>query len=141
VSAVLPDPSLRLDRSREQLRQSLHGAAAARERGSTSGRRPDEPATDLSVSLLSGALGHWWSRHPLRVAAILAARTTTAVVQPIAQTHPWSLVAGAFVAGGLAASTRPWQASKATLWTSLLPQLLLATVRAAPARSDRSPPR
>jgi hypothetical protein len=51
----------------------------------------------------------WWARHPYRLAAIMVGDVAKTVVMPSAQRHPLALVAGAFLAGGLLAWSRPWR--------------------------------
>ncbi|HET9977228.1 MAG TPA: hypothetical protein VFQ20_07325 [Burkholderiaceae bacterium] len=141
MSDLPQTPSARLAQSRAALRASLQDAAPA---GSAEGGNPRPPWLDAmranpGVSLVAGMLGQWWSRHPLRFAATLAASATKAAVQPFAERHPWRLLAGACVVGGLLAWSRPWRWPRAALWTGLLPQLLMATVRAAPTRPEHPP--
>jgi hypothetical protein len=145
MSAVLQTPSARLAQSREQLRLSLNPSAAPPAAAGASGASKahwfDELRALPGVSLVTGVVGQWWARHPLRVAGTLAAVAATAAIRPIAQRHPWAVLGGAFAVGALVAVARPWRWSKAALWTGLLPQLLLATVKAVPApRPDRPLP-
>lgn len=144
VAAALQTPAERLARSREQLRLALQGTEAAQ-----AGNVHPSAATGMTwldnlqaipgAGLVVEVVGHWWARHPLRVAAVLAATTATAVVKPIAQRHPLGLVSGAFVLGGLFAMSRPWRwAVQPALFVSLAQHLLSTAsrpVRPAPQRS------
>jgi hypothetical protein len=145
MSAVLQTPAERLTRSRAQLRQALTDMAPAAAAGGAASRSTahwlDELRALPGVSLVAEVVGAWWARHPLRVAGTLAAVAATAALRPIAQRHPWGVLGGAFAVGALLALARPWRWSKAAVWSGLLPQLLLAGVRATPAaRPDRTPP-
>lgn len=133
MNAVLPTPSERLAHSRAQLLQALRDGAPG---------APGRPATDHGrdgwrahpgIAFVAGVIGPWWSRHPLRVSATLAAQAATVAVRPLAQRHPLGVLAGAFVFGAVLAWTRPWRWPKAALLTGVLPQLLLAAFRANPA--------
>lgn len=139
MSAVLQSPSQRLAHSREQLRLSLHQPPAAESPAGSSSTLNwlDELRANPGVSILVGVVSHWWSRHPLRVAATVAVGAATAAVKPIAQRHPWGLLAGAFVVGGLLAWSRPWRWTKPALLAGLLPQLLLAGFRISESQADR----
>lgn len=131
----------RLAQSRAQLRAALRDArpADAVNGSSASTGWFDEVRANPGINLAAGVIEHWWSRHPLRASASLAARATRATVEPIAERHPLGLLAGAFVVGGLVAWSRPWRWSKTPVWSGLLPQLLLATLKAAPPRRERPP--
>jgi hypothetical protein len=141
MSAVLPSPAERLSRSREQLRLSL--TAASRAPGDGDRRRDRGAAWTWGDALLPGIAGlvrHWWSGHPLRAAAGLAAGVTTLALRPLAARHPWGLVAGAVVLGGLLAWTRPWRWTlKPALLAGVLPQLLLALLKTPPQPPPAQP--
>ncbi len=59
--------------------------------------------------MLIDAVTRWWAQHPLRLAGMVAAGATTAMVRPMAQRNPLSLVLAALVLGGLLAWSRPWR--------------------------------
>lgn len=146
MSSVLQTPSQRLARSREQLRLALQ-AAPARVAGiegpgaaSTAPTWLDALKSNPGTRIVFDGVSHWWARHPLRLAAIVATSAASAAIQPIAQRHPLGLVAGAAVLGGLIVWCRPWRWSRPALLAGLLPQLLLAAVRAAPPQPDPAPP-
>lgn len=66
----------------------------------------------------------WWARHPLRIAAQLAAATAVVVLRPVARRHPRTLLVGVAVMGGLLMWSRPWRwLLKPALFTEWLPQL------------------
>jgi hypothetical protein len=146
MSAVLQTPSERLARSREQLRLSLQAAPAlvadidGTGAASTAPTWLDALKSNPGTRVVIDVVSHWWAKHPLRLAAIVATTAATAAIKPIAQRHPLGLVAGAAVLGILIAWCRPWRWSRPALLAGLLPQLLLAAVRAAPPQSDPAPP-
>ncbi len=143
VSATLPSPYARLAQSREQLRIALQGPTAAAAPGGGQRAASKTPAwldalqSSPGVRIVIDAASQWWARHPLRAAATVATVAATAAVHPIAQRHPFGLVAGAAMFGGLVVWCRPWRWSKPALLAGVLPQLLLAAVRAVPLRHDR----
>lgn len=147
MSAVLPSPSARLARSREQLRLSL--SEVPREAGDRT-PRPAGAADRTWVDVLSdlpvagvvvGLVRHWWSGHPLRAVASVVAGAANAVLKPVAARHPWGLVAGALVLGGLLAWSRPWRwALTPVVFAGVLPRLLLVLLKAPPSRPPAPPP-
>lgn len=146
MSAVLQTPSARLSRSREQLRLSLHEAPA--EPGDPGLRHPAAGArtwidalTDIpGAAVVVDMVRHWWSGHPLRAVATVAAGAATVAIKPLAARHPWELVAGALVLGGLLAWARPWRWSLTpVLFAGVFPQLLLALLKATPNRPPGPP--
>ena len=54
-------------------------------------------------------VGSWWTHHPLRLAASVAAEGVGAIARPLAQRHALLLVLGATLAGGLLVRSRPWR--------------------------------
>ena len=140
MSAMLQTPSARLARSREQLRLALADPMAAPAAGANT-HADDAPGTFEKYKAIPGvaivieALGNWWAKHPLRLAAIVTARAASAVAKPVAQRHPLGLVVGAFLVGGAIAWSRPWRwGLRPALFAGLVPQLILSAMR--PARSD-----
>lgn len=141
-------PADRLSQSREQLRQALLGDPRAKGAGperTASARHASWLATLRALpglGVLVDAVEQWWSRHPLRVATVIASTAATAVVTPIAQRHPLRLVLGAAVFGGLLTWARPWRwVVVPALFAGLAPQLLSAALRLPQAASDRHPKR
>ena len=147
-AAVLPaDAAIfhcadRLRMSRERLRQALIDGA---KRGTPAA--PDasgEPATPWldrlkavpGAAVVMEALQAWWRSHPLRIATMIGADASLAVLQPLARRHPVALVLGAALLGGLFAWSRPWRwLLKPALFAGLMPQLLAKAVAHVPSLS------
>jgi hypothetical protein len=126
-----PSPVERLARSREQLRHALAGTSAMADEP---GPRPawwHELRALPGTGILADAVQQWWARHPLRATTLVAVNAAQAVVQPLARSHPLTLVTGAFVVGALLAWRRPWGwILKPALFAGLVPQLLIASLKA-----------
>lgn len=91
-----------------------------------------QPAIAILIDTLQG----WWSRHPLRAALHVASETGNAVIKPIAQHNPITLVALACGAGAVLAWSRPWRwALKPALFAGLMPQLVSRVVANLPLES------
>lgn len=145
-TALLPVPAPtaveRLGLSRALLRQALLKGKHT----STPGAGADaaEPASAWMDSLRSiplanvlfEAVGSWWTQHPLRIACILAADTTKAIVQPMARRNPLGVALGALLLGGLLAWGRPWRwILKPALFAGLTTQLLSKGIAHLPLQS------
>lgn len=132
---TVPSACERLVQSRERLRLAMR--EVRRQPGDanrTSGESiPDWLAslkTLPGASLLLGIFQGWWVRQPLRVTLLLAAQGVKAVLQPLAQRHPYGLVIGAAAVGGLLILARPWRwISAPALWAGILPQLLAEAIK------------
>lgn len=78
----------------------------------------------------------WWSHHPMRPVAHIANEASNAVVKPIAQRNPWSLMLVAGVAGAGLAWTRPWRwIFRSALFAGLVPQLVARVASSLPIES------
>jgi len=138
-------PSERLAQSRERLRQALSGPSSTP--GESSAGRPAPWWQSLAAlpgaGIVIDAVEQWWARHPLRVTAQIALDAARGAVQPIAQRHPWALVLGAGLVGGLLVGRRPWGwVLKPALFAGLLQQLLISSLKAQAqvvARQDAAP--
>lgn len=129
MSAISPTASERLALSRERLRQAMYEPEAPQDETLNEGgfagvwldRLKSIPAARVAID----AVRDWWAKHPMRVPATVAADSATAVVQPVAEEHPLSLILGAALLGGLFGWSRPtrWLLKPAVL-AGLLPQLL-----------------
>ena len=127
-------PGERLAQSRERLRQALSGASSSGGAASSPGR---PAAWWQGLAALPGAgiaidaVQQWWARHPLRATTQMAFHAARGAVQPIAQRHPWALVLGAGLVGGLLAWRRPWGwVLKPALFAGLAQQLLISSLKA-----------
>ncbi|SDP46441.1 hypothetical protein SAMN05216303_104366 [Rhodoferax sp. OV413] len=88
------------------------------------------------ANVLFEAISSWWTQHPLRIACILAADTTKAIVQPVARRNPLGVALGALVLGGLLVWGRPWRwILKPALFAGLSTQLLSKGIAHLPLQS------
>ncbi len=122
----------RLTLSRERLRMALRdqenetGKAQTSSSGSGSSGiwlkgLKKIPGADVVIEAVSS----WWAQHPLRMVGVVASDAAKVVVQPMAQRHPFSLVFGVLILGGLFTWSRPWRwILKPALFAGLMPQLL-----------------
>ena len=86
--------------------------------------------------IVTDTVGSWWTHHPLRLAASVAAEGVGAIARPLAQRHALLLVLGATLAGGLLVRSRPWRwIVKPALFAGLLPQLATRLVARLPPSS------
>ncbi len=138
-STALSLATQRLSRSRALIQTALgpYPNTAKSSATSINNRLPGTPehASPAGLSSIPGfALGveavkFWWSRHPLRLAITLLAKTADASIKPMAQRNPVALVAGAFLVGGLLAWARPWRlVVKPILFVGVMPQITSALV-------------
>jgi hypothetical protein len=141
MSAVMPSPAQRLSRSREQLRLSLLERSRAQSDGEP--RHHGGASKTWLDALLPGMAGlvrPWWSGHPLRATAGMAAGVATLALQPLVARHPWAMAASAATLGGALAWSRPWRWTlKPALLAGVVPQLMLALFRASANRSPSRP--
>ena len=132
----------RLEQSRKRLHQAMRGTSAAP--GTAANASVAGSATlwldilklNPTARVVIAAVSAWWAQHPLHVAGTAAAATAKAAVQPIADRHPFALVLGALLLGGVLAWSRPWRwALKPALFAGLLPQLVSQALAQAPIQS------
>lgn len=141
----VPAPADRLAASRERLRQAMGGPS--KPGGSSKRAAGSANAADLARELswlhklssipgshiLIDAVTAWWAQHPWRVTGMVALDAADAAVRPVAKRHPWALVAGGFVLGGMIGWTRPWRwIVTPALFAGLLPQLASKAVALIP---------
>lgn len=88
------------------------------------------------VSAVVESVSAWWSHHPLRPVAQVANDASAAIVRPVAQRNPMTLVlVAAFVGAGLAWS-RPWRwIFRSALFAGLVPQLAARVASSLPIES------
>ncbi len=92
-----------------------------------------------AVALGLEAVKFWWSRHPLHLVGTHLAKTANTVMEPIAQRSPLTLVAGAFLVGGLLTWIRPWRlVLKPILFAGVMPQIASALVAQMTASAKKS---
>ena len=88
------------------------------------------------VSLVVESFESWWSNHPLHAAGQVAAEASSAVVRPVARSHPFAFVLVAGVVGALLAWSRPWRwALRPALLAGLAPQFASRVVANLPIES------
>ena len=79
------------------------------------------------------SVGSWWSHHPLRPVTQIVGEASDALVKPLAQRHPLSLVLAAALLGAALAWTRPWRSLfRSALFAGLVPQLASRVVTSLP---------
>ena len=93
--------------------------------------------TDLPlVAAVIESVTEWWSHHPLRPAALVANEASNAVIAPIAQRNPLTLVLVAAAIGAGLAWTRPWRwVFGSALFAGLVPQFASRVVSSLPIES------
>ena len=142
----LLSPSQKLQLSRLRLQSALQSAHAPA--GKTHGASPDPSALAWLGSLkqVPGAAlvleltTQWWAKHPLNLASKLVSDAANAAIRPVAEHHPFALVAGAAVVGGVLGWSRPWRwimksAVVAGFLPGILPTLLGKTASTEPTLS------
>lgn len=135
----MSSPTERLALSRERLRQAM-GPKASRGASSGEARSPgawlDGLKTHPAGAILIEAVARWWSQHPLRLATMVAADATGAMVRPLAQRNPLGLVLGALLVGGALAWSRPWRwLLTPALLAGVVPQLFSKLMALVPPQS------
>ncbi|OQW89037.1 MAG: hypothetical protein BWK72_03415 [Rhodoferax ferrireducens] len=135
-----PGACERLAQSRERLRQVLGHGGTGPAAGSTVSAAGSSPwlasATSApEASILLDLLQSWWRKQPLQLVLTLAAQATTTALQPTAQRHPYRLVLGAALFGGVLTLMRPWRwVSSTTVLATLLPRILSEVSKHLPAQ-------
>ena len=89
----------------------------------------------MRLVLLESAAAPHQPENPLAVVGTFAKEAVETAVHPFAQRNPLGLVAGAALAGGLLAWSRPWRWLLTPVVASMLPVLVTKVVRAAPAET------
>lgn len=136
--------------SRQRLRRAMTGEPEPAPAGSPPSPPAARPWWDALRSLPGAGIAieaaqQWWARHPMRTTTLVALNGAQAVIYPLARRHPLALVLGAFVLGAVLVRKRSWGGLiKPALFAGLLPQLLIASLKAqshvgAPP-ADRAPP-
>lgn len=142
-----PSACERLAQSRERLRQALQQVSTGATEASGAGADTFLGGLLGSLQAMSGdnmladVLATWWRKQPLRVGYLVACETTNILVQPYARRHPYRLVLGAAVAGGLLALVRPWRwFSVPALMASLLPHIMANSIQPLPLKPGKPAP-
>lgn len=134
MKSISPTASERLIQSREKMRLALQELGLPASQNGFAGaevlcsNRLNSLKTTQGANMLLNLVQNWWCRQPWRVSLALTYEAAKVLLQPIAQRHPWGLVAGAAASGALIVLTQPWRRiPKPALWSGLLP-LLIARV-------------
>ena len=144
-AAPLPSGAQRLAASRERMREWMlrtdgrqearRRAAAAKQRG----RMPsplDRLRSHPVFGIVIDAISSWWANHPLQPAASIAQSVTRDALVPLARRHPLSIVASAFVVGGLLVRFRPWRwMAKPAFFAGLASQVVTRFITHLPIES------
>lgn len=146
IEAASRDAVERLELSRARMRLALQGTDSARGAGTSGqgfGPSTQQPAVGWFgrlasmpvVRLLLDALAGRWRRHPWQASALLANDLARTVLQPVAQSHPWRLVAVSAAVGGSLIYTRAWRwLPRPALLLGLVPQLLAQALKSPDVR-------
>jgi hypothetical protein len=131
ASDKLLSPSQKLQLSRLRLQNALRDAHAPADDTQRPSTDPGAQAWLSSLKQVPGAAlvlelaAQWWAKHPLNLASKLASDAANAAVKPMAERHPFALVAGAAIVGGIVGWSRPWRwIMKSAVVAGLLPSLL-----------------
>ena len=96
----------------------------------------DELKANPVSAILIDAVTRWWGQHPLRLAVMVAAEASNAMVRPMARRNPLGLVLAALVAGGVLAWSRPWRwLLTPALLAGLVPQAFSRLMALVPPQS------
>lgn len=113
--APLPE---RLALSRARLRQAMASNLALSEKSFS----------------IRGAMRHWWSQNPTRIAGTLLGEPAKAFAYTMVQRNPIGIVLGALALGGLIVWFRPWRwFSVPAVFAGLLPQLAAKAMASVPS--------
>jgi len=85
----------------------------------------DVPAATIAMRWVK----RWWRHHPWRATVDVFSAAGHELAKPIANKHPWMLLLGSVLAGGLLIKLRPWKwVSGGSLISGLIPQISLTSV-------------
>jgi len=137
-----PSPEERLQTSRlalqEWIARTYHGAPSkqAEDSASTDPFEPswlniladslaDVPAATIAMRWVK----RWWRHHPWRATVDVFSAAGHELAKPIASKHPWILLFGSVLAGGLLVKLRPWKwVSGSALISGLIPQVSFTSI-------------
>lgn len=137
-----PSPQERLQKSREALQAWIAQTYHAHEAPTQGPPTPADPQEPGWLSILADSLmdvpaatiairwvKRWWRHHPWRATVEVVSTAGRELAKPVAVKHPWILLGGAFLAGGLLARLRPWKwVSGGTVLAGLLPRTSLTSM-------------
>jgi hypothetical protein len=129
LQTALAPKSVTYKSTAAQSYQQLGGAVA----------QPTGLSSIPALALGLEAAKFWWSRHPLHLVGTQLATVANAAIQPVAQRSPVTLVAGAFLVGGLLAWAKPWRlVLRPLLFAGVMPQITSALVSHFTASAKKS---
>lgn len=135
-------PAQRLALSRERLRRALQASAPVRSDADHAAGENLAAAWREGLKSIPGAgvvvdaVRAWWLQHPLRIAVLVATDAAKAVLQPVAQRSPVTLVLLAALGGAAIAWVRPWRwVNRPALFAGLLPQIFNKALQQVPLQS------
>jgi hypothetical protein len=134
-------PAERLSLSRARLLNAMQDISASRseaakQQAGASNVWMDSLAAMPGGTVMLEALRIWWEKHPLHIAAGLAAGAAKATLKPMANRYPLRLVFAAFVVGAIFVGSRPWRwIFKPAILMGFLPQIFTKLLTQLPSQS------
>lgn len=127
----------RIEASRARLKLAMLPAAASAGRGNAHADSWLHKLTDLPlVEAVIESVKSWWSQHPLRPVALVASEASNAVIAPVAQRNPLTLMLVAAAMGAGLVWARPWRwILGSALFAGLVPQLASRVASSLPIES------
>jgi len=121
--------------SRARLRLAL--APSRSEQQASARRHRPSASTELPLfGALKAALDEWWAQSMLRPVGQIAHGAASAVVQPLAQRHPFAVVLCAAAAGATLVWSRPWRwVFSSAVLAGFIPQLAWRVLSKVPVAS------
>ena len=125
----------RLELSRARLRLAL-SPSQPEQRANASRHRSNAGPEVTLIRAVKSSLDEWWARSMLRPVGQIAYGAASAVVNPLAQRHPFAVVLCAAAAGVTLVWSRPWRwIFGSALFAGFVPQLAWRVVSKLPVAS------
>lgn len=147
LAAVEPETAAqRLEKSREQIRESIAAAALPQRHAVALAQTGDAPSALQTlldkamaypaVNVIVDAAQSWWRYHPWRAVGAVAADAGRVAVAPVANRHPVALVIGAALVGALLLRWGPWRwVARRTIVAGFVPRLVTRVAASVPMES------